>query len=141
MIIRYSPCLLTSCLSLPANFSQFLAALPPETRPAWARRYRQLLAPTGRLVCLEFPAAKDPSSGGPPWALPPQIYMAHLSRPGQELPYSEDGHLLEDQVGEPAKDGLRRIQHFQPKRTHPVSVDANGNVTDWVSIWKHEAAR
>ena len=86
-------------------------------------------------MCLEFPTNKPPSSGGPPWALPPKIYVAHLSRPGQEVPYEEDGGLLEDELEPPSKAGLGRIEHFQPKRTHDIGYNAKGEVTDWISIW------
>ena len=61
--------------------------------------------------------------------------MAHLPRPGEELAYGEDGSLLEDQLGEPSGSGLRRIEHFQPKRTHEIGYDEKGEVTDWVGIW------
>ena len=106
-------------------------------RPAWSKRYQELLSPEGRLVCLEFPTYKPPSTGGPPWALPPKIYMAHLPRPGQELPYGEDGSLLEEKLGEPSKDGLQRIEHFQPKRTHEIGYNEQGEVTDWIGVWAH----
>jgi len=106
-------------------------------RPAWSKRFKELLAPTGRVVCIEFPTYKPASTGGPPWALPPKVYLAHLPRPGQELPYAEDGELLEAELEEPKKDGLVRIEHFQPQRTHSIGYDAAGKVTDWVSVWAH----
>jgi len=115
----------------------FLSALPPSLRPAWSKRMAQLLSPEGRLVCVEFPTYKPPSSGGPPWALPPKIYLAHLSRPGEELAYSPDGDLLESHIQGPANHGLQRIDHFQPRRTHQIGYDDHGNVTDWVSVWAH----
>jgi hypothetical protein len=106
-------------------------------RPAWSKRFRELLAPEGRAVCVEFPTYKPPSTGGPPWALPPKIYMAHLQRPGEELPYAEDGELEESKLGEPSKTGLQRIAHFQPKRTHEIGYNAEGKVTDWIGVWTH----
>ncbi|KAF4636924.1 hypothetical protein G7Y89_g1150 [Cudoniella acicularis] len=118
----------------------FLCALPPAMRPAWSKRQTQLLAPEGRLVCLEFPTYKPPSTGGPPWALPPKIYMAHLSRPGEKIPYGEDGSLQESELGEPSEDGLVRIAHFQPTRTHQIGYSDEGKVTDWVSVWSHSKA-
>merc|ERR1712098_642820 len=33
----------------------FLCALPPVMRPAWSKRFVDLLAPEGRVVCVEFP--------------------------------------------------------------------------------------
>ncbi|PBP17545.1 OTU-like cysteine protease [Diplocarpon rosae] len=115
----------------------FLSALPPTTRPAWSGRIVELLAPEGRLVCIEFPTYKPPSTGGPPWALPPHVYLAHLSRPGEQVPYAEDGVLDESKLGEASKTGLVRAEHFQPKRTHQIGYDVEGKVTDWVSIWMH----
>ena len=63
--------------------------------------------------------------------------MGHLPRPGQDLPYGEDGGLLDEKLGEPNKNGLQRIDHFQPKRTHEIGYNAEGKVTDWVSVWTH----
>ena len=86
-------------------------------------------------MCLEFPTYKPPSTGGPPWALPPKIYMAHLPRPGEELPYGEDGSLLEEKLGPPSKNGLQCIEHFKPKRTHEIGYDAQGEIMDRIGIW------
>lgn len=36
----------------------FLSALPPALRPAWSKRLQELLAPGGRIVCLEWPTHK-----------------------------------------------------------------------------------
>jgi len=107
-------------------------------RPAWSKRVSELVAPEGRLVCLEFPTYKEASTGGPPWALPPKIYKHHLPRPGEKLPYDKDGELMEADIGEqknPA--GLVQIAHFQPKRTHAIGYDADGKITDWVGVWAH----
>lgn len=106
-------------------------------RPAWSRRQNELLAPEGRLVCVEFPTYKPPSTSGPPWALPPKVYMAHLPRPGQEVPYAEDGELLDAKLGEPSKNGLVRVEHFQPTRTHQIGYNVEGKVTDWIGVWAH----
>ncbi|KFZ18339.1 hypothetical protein V502_04135 [Pseudogymnoascus sp. VKM F-4520 (FW-2644)] len=115
----------------------FLSALPPTLRAPWSRRYSQLLAPTGRLICLEFPTYKPINSGGPPWALPPTVYMAHLPRPGKTLEYDDQGGIVEAKLGEPLSDGLVRIAHFQPQKTHADGYDADGNMTDWVGVWSH----
>ncbi|KAG9238140.1 thiol methyltransferas-like protein [Amylocarpus encephaloides] len=115
----------------------FLSALPPSLRPAWSKRFKDLLAPGGRIVCVEFPTYKPHSTGGPPWALPPKVYMAHLSRPGQELPYAEESGLQESELGDASPDGLQCIAHFQPKRTHNGGYDEQGKITDWVSVWAH----
>lgn len=98
----------------------------------------QLLSPTGVLVCVEWPSTKDPKAGGPPWPLSPCVYTAHLPRPGQKLAYSEDDVLLEEKLGAEAKDGLRRVAHFHPKKTHDAGI-TNGSVTDYVGVWKHKS--
>ena len=91
----------------------------------------KLLSPTGRLVCIEFPTYKDPADGGPPWALPPEVYEAHLSKPGVEIPYDDKGRVVLDKDGDHTEGGLVRVAHFQPERTFEV-----GKGTDWVSVWK-----
>ena len=67
------------------------------------------------------------------------MYKEHLAHPGAELPYDEDtGHIREGVSGPDIPGALMRIAHFQPERTHAIGKDADGNVTDWVSIWKHK---
>lgn len=88
-------------------------------------------------MCVEFPTYKPSSTGGLPWALLPKVYLAHLTRLGEELPYVKDGELLESQLGEPNKSGLVRIAHSQPEKTHQIGYNAEGKVTDWVSVWKY----
>ncbi|KAI9769237.1 MAG: hypothetical protein M1840_004366 [Geoglossum simile] len=113
----------------------FLSALPPSIRPAWSRRYSQLLSSSTSscLICIEYPTYKDPTTRGPPFGLPPKVYLGHLSHPGEELPYDDDGHLLEDQIADVGSKGaLKRIEHWQPERTHK-----SGKGTDWVSVWRH----
>ncbi|KAG5298354.1 thiol methyltransferase [Histoplasma ohiense] len=118
----------------------FFCALNPLLRPQWAARMTQLLAPSprGNLICLEFPTAKDPTTGGPPFASPPTAYMEHLSHPGEEIPY-ENGHIIVDPLKEVSPNGLERVAHWQPERTHEVGKDDNGNVQDWVAIWRHRS--
>jgi hypothetical protein len=116
--------------------AKFLCALPPIVRPAWSKRYSELLSLEGRLVCLEFPTYKSTFDGGPPWALPPKVYTSILPRPGQEMPYNV-GDIVESKLGEPTKNGLVCIAHIKPKRTHPIGVDSEGQVTDWIGIWAH----
>lgn len=91
----------------------------------------QLLASTGNLICIEFPSAKDPLMGGPPFALPPQVYSEHLAHPGKELPYDERGHI-KGVSGPNSPVALTRVAHWQPKRTHEI-----GKGQDWVSIWRY----
>ena len=92
----------------------------------------ELLNPsqTSRLICVEFPTYKDPATGGPPYGLPSEVYMAHLTRPGEELIY-EEGLPRKDDYSERNSRGLQRIGHWQPERTHPI-----GKGTDWVSVWR-----
>ncbi|PQE19474.1 thiol methyltransferase protein [Rutstroemia sp. NJR-2017a WRK4] len=116
----------------------FGCALPPVLRPAWSKRYNELLSPEGRLVCLEFPTTRPPSTGGPPWAMPPRIYEGHLPRPGEVLPYTKEGCELEvEKLGPPHENGLKRIAHFQPRRTTKNGYDDEGKLTDWVGVWSH----
>ncbi|KAI9699645.1 MAG: hypothetical protein M1836_002679 [Candelina mexicana] len=126
-------------LDIGANFEliydyTFLCALPLRMRPAWALRMSQLLAPSPKsnLICLEFPTYKAPSTGGPPFGLSPEVYIEHLSHPGEEIPYDEEGKVKEDQLRKANEGGLNRVAHWQPKRTHEI-----GKGTDWVSIWRH----
>ncbi|KAI9831687.1 MAG: hypothetical protein M1819_004753 [Sarea resinae] len=134
----------------------FLSALPPSLRPAWSARYHALLThrPWARLICLEFPTYKPASTGGPPWGLPPSVYVAHLTRPGEEVSVSSEGdggvvsaaaeerheedEKKEQKQEQKQEDGdlerevwhLTRLAHFQPPRTHDI-----GRGTDWVGIW------
>ena len=91
----------------------------------------KLLSPTGRLVCLEFPTYKDPADGGPPFALPPEVYEVHLEKPGQDIPYDEKGKIILDRENLVGEGGLERVAHFQPERTFEI-----GRGTDWISVWK-----
>lgn len=111
---------------------QFLSALPPSLRPAWAASMARLLSPTGRLICLEFPSNKEPSTGGPPWALPPNVYLGHLGRPGEQIEYDEQGYIKLEHESLVGRGGLERIAHWKPERTHEI-----GKGQDWESIWKH----
>ncbi|RDW60911.1 hypothetical protein BP6252_12294 [Coleophoma cylindrospora] len=115
----------------------FLCALPLSLRSKWSQRQNELLAPGGRLMCLEFPTNKPTNSGGPPWPLPPKIYQALLPRPGVELKYDDQGVLVESELGPPSPKGLMALAHYQPKKTHKAGYDAEGKLMDFVSIWGH----
>ncbi|TPX15772.1 uncharacterized protein E0L32_000106 [Thyridium curvatum] len=127
----------------------FLCALPPSARPAWAARNAALLRPDGgRLVCLEFPRTKPLHLAGPPWGLRSHIYLAHLSRPGRELPYTDAGDVVaqeEDELGDDpvgatadvAGRGLKRLALIVPPRTHSCGVSEDGTVHDRISVWGH----
>ncbi|KAI1495209.1 S-adenosyl-L-methionine-dependent methyltransferase [Biscogniauxia mediterranea] len=117
----------------------FFCALPPSSRPSWARRTSDLLASDGKLVCLEFPSEKSPSEPGPPWASPPRAYEAYLSAPGETVPTDEHGGVLmkeEEEVGPRQGNGLRRLLHMKPRRTHSIGTK-DGTVQDWISVWSH----
>ena len=98
----------------------------------------QLLSPSGRLICLEFPTYKAPSLGGPPWAVRPAFYVAYLSRPGESIEYGEDAVLegFDEERPERSRDGLVRMAHWQPERSHEI-----GQGTDWISVWKHQESQ
>jgi hypothetical protein len=98
----------------------------------------QLLAPTGVLICLEFPTHKPPKSGGPPWALPSNVYCGLFKRPGEALQYDEEGKVVEDDKPESDK-ALTRVAYWKPERTHGVGI-IQGDVKDRVSVWKHKNA-
>jgi len=103
----------------------FGCALPPSARAQWASRHASLLRKeSGRLVCLEFPSTKAPSEPGPPWAMPPDVYVEFLGDGGA---------------------GLKRLVHGRPTMSHTSGVreeeDGKGGkrtvVVDCVSVWSH----
>lgn len=110
----------------------FLCALPPALRSKWAKRMSQLLSPTGRLICLEFPLTKAPDTGGPPHGLSGELYEQLFKSPGREVQYDQKGYVREDNSGERADDALERVARWQAERTHDV-----GQGSDHVSIWRH----
>jgi hypothetical protein len=117
---------------------QFFCALNPELRPKWALRHTELLAPSpaGNLICLESPRHKNPLAPGPPFASPSEVYLAHLSYPGEKISYNDKGLVNADPLREPSKTGLERVAHWQPERTHTVGQGDNGVIHDRVSIWR-----
>lgn len=103
-------------------------------RRKWARRQWELLSKkNGRLVCLEYPTFKDPLAGGPPWALPPEVYEELLAQPGEDVSYDEAGKVIRKASTKPSNEALIRVAHWQPERTH-----AAGQGTDWVGVWRHQ---
>ncbi len=64
--------------------------------------------------------------------------MEHLSHPGEQVPYDEQGLVQTKALDGTTKEALVRIAHWQPKRTHEVGKDENGNVRDFVAIWRHK---
>ncbi|KAI2630079.1 S-adenosyl-L-methionine-dependent methyltransferase [Xylaria nigripes] len=114
----------------------FFCALPPPMRSAWASKMKSLLAPAGRLVCLEFPAEKTASEPGPPWAAPPSDYLAYLANPGAQPQTDEHGGVLPELVELPVPGGIKRLVHVKPSRTHKSGTQ-DGRVQDFVSVWAH----
>ncbi|KAL0942259.1 thiol methyltransferase [Colletotrichum truncatum] len=117
----------------------FLCALPPSARPLWATRMTSLLAPKGRLICLEFPSGKPLSAPGPPWGLTPEIYLALLAHPGAPLEFSSSTEQGDDKdvvmVPPFREDGLKRLELIKPDRTHPAGMNPDGTVCDWIHVW------
>ncbi|KAI4203032.1 MAG: hypothetical protein LQ346_001879 [Caloplaca aetnensis] len=56
----------------------------------------------------------------------------HLAHPGRELPYDDSGHVKVESSERSDPEGLERIDHWQPERTHAIGKD-----TDWISVWRH----
>jgi methyl halide transferase len=91
-----------------------------------------LLVKTGTLVCLEFPSYKDPLIQGPPWGVREDVYVQHLSNPGEAVEYGEDGFIIAHQTQRHSNAGLVRKARWMPERTHDV-----GKGTDFISLWAH----
>lgn len=109
----------------------FLCALPPELRPAWAKKMSDLLSATGILICLEFPLAKPAASGGPPHGLSEQLYLELFKQPGEEIEYGSDQFAVAT-GREASASGLKRVDRWVPERSHQA-----GQGTDSVSLWRH----
>ncbi|KAL4942517.1 hypothetical protein BDV06DRAFT_162482 [Aspergillus oleicola] len=117
----------------------FFCAFPQSLRPAWALRYTQLLAPSpqGNLICLEFPRHKDPLQHGPPYSATSEVYMEHLSHPGEEIAYDTmTGHIKGDRLRPTSENGFERVAYWQPAKTHDFGTGEDGEVLDRVSIWR-----
>lgn len=106
--------------------------MTPKIRPEWALRMSTLLAPDGHLICLEFPLYKEPSTGGPPHGLREEVYVEHLKRPGDNIPYDKDGFVVPEAAASPNSHALTRLARWKPERTHKI-----GEGTDHMSIWTH----
>ncbi|KAM7198012.1 thiol methyltransferase [Rhypophila sp. PSN 637] len=125
----------------------FFCALPPAGRSKWATRIHSLVEPKrGRLVCLEWPLHKPPKTGGPPWGVTSEAYLAHLTFPGRPFEYDEENNLVllgDDHLatgGGSSKveggPGMERIARLRPSRTHKAGYDPDGNMVDYISVWK-----
>lgn len=122
----------TSYLSLPRELPefcsdaiQFLCALHPSMRAQWAMRMGELLAPTGMLVCLEFPLYKDLKLPGPPWGLK-GVYWDLLVEGGLGIVSSEGEFRSRGQ----GKGQFRRMLYVKPARSYE-----NGRGTDMISVY------
>jgi methyl halide transferase len=62
----------------------FLCALPPEMRPAWAKKMAELVQVGGVLVTLIFPLLKLPKEGGPPHGVSFEMFEKLLTEVGFE---------------------------------------------------------
>jgi len=93
------------------------------------------LSSDGKLLCLEFPTYKEPHTGGPPFGLDSNVYLAHLGRPGETLAYTEEGYPEDKYYHgdvETASTGLVRVDYWAPERTFDI-----GKGTDKMSVWMH----
>ncbi|KAL8418883.1 hypothetical protein RB594_002185 [Gaeumannomyces avenae] len=121
----------------------FFCALPVSARPAWAGRLTQLLAPGGRVVCLQWPTEKPWSTGGPPWGVRPEHHVAHLARPGEDVGYDDEGRIAGGEEAAAAAAaarsaaGLRRLELIVPRRTHQAGVLEDGTVRDRIAVFSH----
>ncbi|KAK4101295.1 S-adenosyl-L-methionine-dependent methyltransferase [Parathielavia hyrcaniae] len=106
----------------------FLCAMLPERRQDWARRMRELIAPSGVLVCLEFPTYKGLEHPGPPWGLREGIYWDLLAAGGKGMFDDEESVRAATQAT--SGGAFTRLRYIKPPRSYEV---ANG--TDMLSIW------
>lgn len=106
-------------------------------RPKWAARTASLLSPTGRLIALQFPMGKPLSQPGPPWGVNSDMYLALLSRPGEEVPCDADGNVSGAADIKRTEGGLRRLELIVPTKAHEMGFAEDGSVMDRVSVWAH----
>ncbi|KAG5980632.1 hypothetical protein E4U55_003815 [Claviceps digitariae] len=104
----------------------FLCALLPEMRKDWSTRMAELIAPTGVLVCLEFPMYKDLRAVGPPWGLR-GVHWNLLAEGGDGIIHEPSNSEREDAVDGPFK----RIMYLRPERSYEA-----GRGADMLSVWK-----
>ncbi|KAK4219171.1 thiol methyltransferase [Rhypophila decipiens] len=116
----------------------FFCALPPAGRSNWSTRIHSLVEPKrGRLVCLEWPLHKPPKTGGPPWGVTSEAYLVHLTFPGRAFEYDDENNLLlGDDLATVEGPGMERIARLRPSRTHKAGYDPDGNMVDFISVWR-----
>ncbi len=88
----------------------------------------ELAAPSGVLICLEFPLYKGLSLPGPPWGLREGIYQSLLAAGGNGMIEDETAAQAAAQVT--TGGAFDRIGYITPPRSYEV---AKG--TDRLSIW------
>ena len=108
-------------------------------RPAWAQRMSDLLADSAQanLIALEFPTDKPAKAGGPPFGSPSKAYIMHLSQPGQDVPYDDNGDPKFNANSDFGPGALERVGYWHPADAHTVGKDDAGNVKDYISVWRH----
>lgn len=112
----------------------FLSIIPPVFRSKWAARMSQLLAPSGYLICIEFPLGKDPAADSPPHSLSSALYEQLLARPGEEVTYDDTGRVYTDASLESAENALVKVETWVPASTFDDQLQV-GQIK--VSLWKH----
>ena len=92
----------------------------------------ELLSPSGRLICMEYPLGKSPKLGGPPHGVESELYEQLLAKPGQEVNYNLSGSVCEDRSGDKTDNALVKTEHWTPERTFEGQEKQLK-----VSVWKH----
>jgi methyl halide transferase len=88
---------------------------------------QQLLAPSGILVCLEFPLYKDLKAEGPPWGLE-GVYWNLLAEGGNGCVNSLNEDVNDRNTTD--KGHFTRVLYYKPERSY-----SNGKGTDVLSVW------
>lgn len=94
-------------------------------RLGWGQRMRDLVNPSGVVICLEFPLFKQPSEIGPAWPVK-GVYWQLLAKgnDGKSVQGDEPEVAAEDDV-------FVRESRLMPPRSYP-----NGRGTDMLSVWR-----
>ncbi|GAN04199.1 thiol methyltransferase 2 [Mucor ambiguus] len=97
---------LSKDMSSPMITRNFLCAMEPYMRPAWAKKYAEIIQKDGVLITLMYPL--DDHEGGPPFALNEQVYNELLSA-------HFDLIFIKDAVGHPSRIGKEKIAIWKRK--------------------------
>lgn len=68
---------------------------------------------------------------------PSKAYIEHLSHPGEKVPYDDEGNVKYQPLAESGPGALERVGYWHPADTHKVGKTEAGDVTDFISIWRH----